>query len=216
MKDEPALDLLRKMAEGAQVMANAYPEWLQHEEEAAARMPYETSVAFAQQYRDGDDTARWVIGALVHGLVKGSSHGKKMDVLASFSRESGIPESGLREMMDNVEFWPAPVRAGLLSLPNPPTWSHMARARRGLELADATALVEQAANESWSVAKMEAEAALRKTGQPLPDESIKAIRAAIRALEKLGGIGLPSQIAVSAAALVKELEAEVLSRGGKL
>lgn len=206
---EHIVDVLFTIVNGQQQAAGAFGDWLDVAEEANSRLPYEMKVAALQTTREGEDTNAWVAGYIVDGMVAGSKHGQKEKMYEDLARDTGRSVHDLRAKADTASFWPPHIVKTLMDKDEARvlSWSHFDKARRGLELAEAEAMLTKAIDNSWSVRQFEAERLnARNTGKTM---EVKKAEFAIRALMSLGKENYPGTINGNAIGLISQLEAYV-------
>lgn len=195
-QDSHILEVLYELTKGSRHLRDNFDKWLAVADEVTAKVPYETAAATIQQTGEGEDVIHWVHGYVVRGMVAGEPHGKKLALLRSLARDTNRSEGELREKSDCAEFYPPFVvkayldkdSEGLLS------WSHFNRARRGMDMPGAQALLDDALEHGWSVARLEAERLKRLSPGEEDDEeqdsTMNKLNMAINALGQLAGLGL--------------------------
>lgn len=170
------LTALTDVVEGSKKVKDVLDLWNTIADEAINYVDRGIITTVLQQGREGSDAWRWVAGDLLRGYLKDATHGKKMELLSELARETGLTDNQARAYLDVAEYWAPQIRQAIQEKhpENTLAWSHFNRARRGLEAEEARKLVEDAADNNWSVRAMESRRlALTKEGEPSPDGSFE-------------------------------------------
>jgi len=151
------LDVLHTIVDGQRQTASAFGQWLDIANEAPYRLDYETQISVLQSTREGEDVAAWVTGHMLVGLMEGQEYSSGTKMLEQVATATGRTVADLRQKYDTAKYWSPKVLKAILEHDDAQflSWSHFDRARRGMETAEAEALVQDALDNTWSVREME-------------------------------------------------------------